>query len=530
VAVVQRGPLERLRSGGHARPDPSSATRRFLAVAAALLCLAFAAGCGDEEQSSANLPGALGYMPADAYVVALAPTDFDGQQLTRLEHLLGPALRESGAKSLRNVLIEPVPNSDPERDIAPLLGDTLVLAASGSTDHPQVLAALDTHDTAKAKALVEKVPDSHLRVDGTTLLIPLEGREGLLDAAIERHKAGKGMTADAFAGAYGDGADDDALVRVLANGHTLASLLDVDVDVPWIKALRSVAVSLRLDEDQIDARLRVSTDPDGLSEDDLPLATGDDAPQAGDIEGAVNSANRDQSRTTVFLARLARTAYPDSDFVHEVEKLESETGIKFEDAVLKEFNGPSASVAWPDGTFGAVSDVADPDAMRALLPKLAPRLPAILRGLRGLGNSGLVALLLMAPDAPLVPGALPLLDGIEVGRTNHGLYEITGLDEESSGPEFAVPAVVFGMVGDRFVVATDESRAHQVATMKVSDVEDAHGAAVARADLGTLPRRTIAEDTFPIKTVKLGQATGELQAALDGIQGRLRIEVPGGLD
>jgi hypothetical protein len=167
--------------------------------------------------------------------------------------------------------------------------------------------------------------------------------------------------------------------------------------------------------------------------------------------------------------------------------------------------------------------------MRALLPKLAPRLPAILRGLRGLGNTGLVALLLMAPDAPLVPGALPLLDGIEVGRTNHGRYEITGLDEERHGPEFAVPSVVFGMVGDRFVVATDESRAHQVATMKVSDVPDAHGAAVARTDLGRLASRTIAEDTFPIRTVKLGRATGELQAALDGIEGRLRIEVPGGL-
>jgi hypothetical protein len=223
-----------------------------------------------------------------------------------------------------------------------------------------VLAALDTHDAAKAEALAERIPDSRLQVDGTTLLIPLEGDDGQADAAIERRKAGKGMTGEAFERAYGDGAADDALVRVLADAHTIASLLDVDVDVPWINALRSVAVSLRLDEDRIDARLRVNTDPDGLSEDELPLATGDEAPQAGDIDGAINSANRDQSRTTVFLARLARTAYPDSDFVREVEKLESDTGIKFEDAVLEQFNGPSASVAWPDGSFGAVSDVADP--------------------------------------------------------------------------------------------------------------------------------------------------------------------------
>jgi hypothetical protein len=524
VAVVQRGPLERLRSGGHARPDPSSATRRFLAVALAVLCAGFAAGCGSDDAGSPKLTGTLGYMPSDAFVVALAPTDFRGQQLTRLAHLLGPAL---GGTPLRDALVDPVPNSDPERDITPLLGDTLVLAASGSTDHPQVLAALETHDAAKAQALADKIPDSRLRVDGSTLLIPLEGGAAQVDAAIERHKAADGMTGDAFAQKFGDGAEDDALVRVLADPHTIASELDVDVEVPWIKALRSVAVSLRLDEDQIDARVRIGTDPDGLGEDDLPLATGGDAPPAGDIEGAVNSANRDQSRTTVFLARLARTAYPDSDFVREVSRLEADTGIRFEDAVLEQFNGPSASVAWPDGSFGAVSDVADPDAMRALLPKLAPRLPAILRGLRGLGNSGLVALLLMAPDAPLVPGVLPLLDGIEVGRTNGGLYEISRLDDERDGPEFAVPSVVFGMVADRFVVATDESRAHQAATMKVSDVEDAHGAAVARTDLGTLP---FGGDDLGLRTVKLGRATGELEARLDGIAGRLRIEVPGGLD
>jgi hypothetical protein len=363
-------------------------------------------------------------------------------------------------------------------------------------------------------------------MDGSTLVFALAGDP--VDAAIARHRAGDGMTADAFTQAFGDGADDDALVRVLANARTVAGMLDADADVPWIKALRWVSASVRLGENDIDARLHVSTDPSGLTEDDLPLAARGDAPQAGDLPGALNSANRDQSRTTVFLAGLARAAYPDSDFVHEVERLEADTGIAFEDEVLRQFNGPSASVAWPDGSFGAVSDVADPDAMRSLLPKLAPRLPAILRALRGLGDKGLVALLLMAPDAPLVPGALPLLDGIQVGRTNNGLYEITGLDEERrGGPEFAVPAIVFGMVGDRFVVGTDESRAHQVAEMDVSDVPDAHGAVVARTDLGSIfPGGPIAEDTFPMRLPKLGRMTAQLQAELDGIEGRLRIEVP----
>jgi hypothetical protein len=507
VAVVQRSPLERLRTGGHARPDPSSATRR-LTRWFALLCVALVAGCGSDEKAASDLPATLGYMPRDAFAVALVPTDLKGEQLTRLHHLLRPEADLIGEDS----------------DFRPLLGETLVIAASGSPEHPQVLAALESSNAAKFKG------HEDIRVDGSTVLFDVQGHPA--KAAVERHRAGDGMTADAFERAFGDGADDDALVRVIADGHTVAGLLDADVDVPWIKALGWASASIRLDDDAIEGHVRVSTDPAGLTDDDLPLAAGDDAPPAGDLDGAVNSANRDQSRTTVFLAGLARAAYPDSDFVREVERLEADTGIRFEDEVLRQFNGPSASAAWPDGSFGAVSEIADPDAMRALLPELAPRLPAILRGLRGLGDSGLVALLLMAPDAPLVPGALPLLDGIRVQRTNHGLYEITGLDEERrGGPEFAVPAVVFGMVGDRFVVATDESRAHQVATMDVSEVPDAHGAVVARADLSTFfTGGPIAQDTFPVRPVKLGRATGELEAATEGIEGRLRIEVPGGLD
>ena len=169
--------------------------------------------------------------------------------------------------------------------------------------------------------------------------------------------------------------------------------------------------------------------------------------------------------------------------MREVEALETDLGIPFEHEVLAQFNGPSASIATPDGEFAAVSDLADPEEMRALLPRLAPRLPPILRGLQGLGNRGLVALLLFAPDAPLVPGALPALVGDIAVRPLGGasgdeqLYEITGLQDDDENRDFAVPSVVFGMIGDRFVVATDAERARAAAQMEVSDVDDARGAA-----------------------------------------------------
>jgi hypothetical protein len=164
--------------------------------------------------------------------------------------------------------------------------------------------------------------------------------------------------------------------------------------------------------------------------------------------------------------------------------------------------------------------------MRELLPKLAPRLPSILTALESLGNRGLLALLLIAPDAPLVPGALPLLQGGDIGVEpvpGTDLYRLTGLDQGST--RFAVPAVVFGLLDDRFVVATDLSRARQAVAMGVSDVADAHGAAVGRADFSTWD-----SDPLGIETVPLGDGTGQLQAERDGVDARLRIEVPGGLD
>ena len=74
-------------------------------MALAVLCLALAGGCGSEEAPSTELPDALGYAPKDAFAVVLVPTDFEGEQLRRLGHLVGPWLREYGAGRARLVLL-----------------------------------------------------------------------------------------------------------------------------------------------------------------------------------------------------------------------------------------------------------------------------------------------------------------------------------------------------------------------------------------------------------------------------------------
>jgi hypothetical protein len=487
---------------------------RRLRVALCLAGLALAVGCGGEEGTGAGLPDALGYVPRDAGAVVLIPSDLDSEQVRRFERLVEPTVGASLRELLGDTMQED--GVDFERDVEPLLGDTVVIA-TGIDDEDGVLFALETTDGEKAQQILDRLNErsSGYAVDGDTVLV---GDAHHVDAAIARHGADEGFDPAAF----GD-VDEDALVRAYVSPELVVELAE-GADLPWLNALRSVTATVELESDAIVADLHVRTDPDGLTEDDLPLETGEEAPEVPDVDGALNGANRNQSRTTVFLAQLARRAYPDSQFVREVERLESDLGISFEDEVLKQFNGPSASIAWESGEFGAVSDIADPQRMRELLPRIAPRLPPILRGLEGLGNEALVALLLFAPDAPLVPGALPLLQGgVDVQRADGDLYEMSSEVLGQDG------TIVFGLIGDRFVVATDHERARQAAELEVSEVEDAEGAAVGRTDFGTWGSRRM-ELAAGLKLPPLGEAVAQLEASTEGLEGELRIEVPSGLD
>jgi hypothetical protein len=282
----------------------------------------------------------------------------------------------------------------------------------------------------------------------------------------------------------GDGAAvpelDGDLVAVRAAPTLLGAVLDrQELDRALAtdagEALRGAEAGLRLEEDAARADARV--DFEGLPDEQLPL------PAAGPLElpadEPIASASADQSRTTVFLAGLARELYPESRFVQRVEALERQEGLRFEDEVLRQFAGPSFTVMRPAGegevAFGARSTLSDPEAMRALLPRLAPALPQILEALQGLGSTGLTGLLFIAPDAPLTPSAFALLAAIRVSRLAGGadeqLYEVTGLDERGFRP--GPNRVVYGLIGDAFVVASSLELAREVAAMPTEPAPEA---------------------------------------------------------
>jgi hypothetical protein len=305
-----------------------------------------------------------------------------------------------------------------------------------------------------------------------------------LHAMLERAEAGQGFSPELLdAAEQGAGIPDPLLLatatpdigRAFFDGEDVAR---ARAEVPYLSAVERIDFALDVSEDGVAARGQVVTTAAQLTDEQLPLGP------AGEVElpvaeDAIAGGSLDQSRITTFAASVARSLFADSDFVAAVEETERELGIRFEDEVLRQFDCPSVSVLEPEGDdalgtagrFSARSCVRDPERMRELLPELAPRLPRILRAMHGLSGEGMLGLLMLAPDAPLSPGFMLLQVGVQPlggGAPEEQLYEVSGLRESDTGEEvFAGPdRVVFGMIGDDFVVGSDRQAARDAAALE----------------------------------------------------------------
>jgi hypothetical protein len=81
--------------------------------------------------------------------------------------------------------------------------------------------------------------------------------------------------------------------------------------------------------------------------------------------------------------------------------------------------------------------------------------------------------------------------------------------------------MVFGLVGDVFVVASDEERARAIADAETTSVEGARGAGVLRADL----RRLAAGLGAAQFAAGFGEVVASLEASEERLRGRVRIEL-----
>ncbi|MEJ7891530.1 MAG: hypothetical protein WKF94_02685 [Solirubrobacteraceae bacterium] len=461
------------------------------------LVLAFV-GCGEDERGASGAgEHARGFLDPDTQTVITVDLDYDGEQwdaLAALYERLAPGILAGEMMdelatldgALRSLAREG--DLDFDADIRPVLDGTLVIGLrpappdrdQGLLDQPVQLQAVyrtDAEALARLTRALGLKPDPDLSSEGLDYLedeIAVAGGDTVLldlDGGVNRMPEGPPLAADRLP------AEGDDLVAARLQPGALASMfrgaaLEQVLATPAGAALRGADSTLRVEEDGLSAEARV--DFDGLAADELPL------PPASDLQlpdAPFASASADQSQTTVFLARLVRAAFPGSRFVERVEGFERAAGISFDDAVLGAFAGPSVTVFDPladPPAFAARSTLRDPDAMRELLPDLAPALPAILESLEALGRGGLVTLLLVAPDAPMTPQAFGAPGGVRVRPLGEGdelLYEVTGFED---GDVPGAPAqIVFGVLDDAFVVGSSAEQARRAATLETVPAEPA---------------------------------------------------------
>lgn len=524
--------------------------RTFLAAVLAA-GLGVVPGCGD-EQASDGLGSALAYVPPDSAFVMTVETDLGGDDLSALSERLaqGEFADEEAPGSIEEALrtVAEEAGLDYEADIEPLLGAPLVIAARSELVEGTLapsLFALDTGDGEAARTLLEKLPSIEPagEVSGAQLYVATEAGalavrddvlmfaedEEAIAQALERADSGDGLDPERLGGEQGDLIRGRADVSAVLGQSGVRPLLSV----PWFAALESATFSVSLDSDQVELTGTLATDPSALSDRDLPLPADAETPQVTGFEGELAGASANQSQTTSFLLEVVRTAFPDSVFVRDVAIIERRLGIDFEADVLRQFDGPSASSVAPSGEFAARSTVADPERLAAVMRRLAPDLGRLVQDLQALRTQGLIALFLVAPDAPIAPGVLGASE-LEVREIATDLYEISGLTETGPGavniPGTTLRApipdeIVFGLVEDVFVVASDEARAREIAAAELIDAPPGtEGASIAVADLADY--REEIEAFLGFDPGPLGDAAAAASATTAEVTGNLRIELP----
>ena len=490
------------------------------ALLAVALIVAQGSGCSDDSSSSGDVNDALAYMPAESALVAVIDTEIDGDQVQAFEDTLGESLLDTS--DIESTLEEAAASTglSYEDDVEPLLGGPLVIAAEeealfGGEVAPGVVAALALDDEDAARDVLEKIPEAEkiASVENGVLLIA-ETPDTLEDARARRD-AGEGLDQATFEAGLRD-LPEDALIRLYADldaGELQLPEREPFKKSPLVHAARTFGAAITFEGSEMHADALVATE--GAAPDDLPVASGTtETPDIVRRDGWVSAANIDQSRATVFLLRAVRAAFPDSDFVRDVEKVERERGIDFEREFLQQFNGPSQSLLAPDGRFAARSAVSDPARLAATISKIYPDLGRLVEDLQGLESAGMALLLLFAPDAPAATSVLGSAN-VKVAPLGDDLYRMTGL--EGPGPD----QIVFGLIDDVFVVAEDEAAAREIATAPAESFDGPAGPAVAEAGADAI---AALDEMFEGTFEGIDRASGAFEASPDGLRGRLVVE------
>jgi hypothetical protein len=443
---------------------------RLLASTAAILaCAVLAAGCNGDESSGGALESSLAYVPPNTPFAVAIDTDLDGDQYQALDEFVGrfPS-GDAVGRFLQEQIEQGADGVSYEDDVRPLLGNPFVVSATdpasflSESEDEDFVAAIQVADTDALDGLIEKTgarEDGEVagatvyEDDGTVFaveddMVVFGGSRELLETSLERadgddhldeatfERSLEGLPGEALARAY---VDLQALIEQEPGGEAARQ-------VEWVAALRTLGMTASARDDAVDVDFNLRTEGDDLSDEDLPLAAGDEAAQVVRIPGEVGFGLRDPSQVIAFFESAFQTLDPQGFGDYETGKraISQRFDIDVDEDLVGQLTGDLSVSAAVNGAFGARVEVADPEAFAETVERVAQALPRLGEGL-----------------------------GITDVRRRGDLYEARLAD----GGRF-----FFGVRSDVFVAGSDPVRAGAMASRQPEDVSEASGSLVMSAD------------------------------------------------
>lgn len=474
-------------------------------------------GCGGGGASS-GLDDALSFVPKDAQIVIAIDTDTEGDQYKNLDKLIAKFPFGAQAKGSLKQKINASGKVDYDKDIKPLLGNDLVISVeasgvSGESEDTPYLVSWKVEDEDVAKRLLEKGTTKAGTAGGATIYKSSSGNafaaikdgtvliartQDYLEASIKRADGDDHMTEDQFNERLGDDLDKDALVRVTGDIEALLSKVpngSAARKIKWVAGLRTFGAAVSVEDDGISYDSQTATE--GVTETDLPLAEGEDPAPVVRRAGEIGFGIRNPAKTIRFyLAALQLDPQSYKQYTEGKAKVNKQLGIDVDRDVIDQLTGDATASVSLTGDFALRAGLADPDAMKATLEKVAPQLKKLAKKQ---GKS-------IGVSTPKGGG-----DGFYGIATPNG------------------KKIAFGVVGENFVLATDAARAAQFAGQSASTVEDTNGALVFAADAGSIAKAIGAKQgqgqAAQILAGSLGDLIGSVEATTDGVSSHYKLNI-----
>jgi hypothetical protein len=498
--------------------------RRAVALILALAAGA-AAGCGGGDSGSA-LDSTLAFLPKDTTFAVAVDTNVDGDQYKALAKLLN---KFPFGNQVRDNLLGQLEQSSGgvnyNDDVKPVLGNPLVVGAvdpqalSGNSN--AFIVALKAKDKGKLEDLVDKLkPRKTGEASGATLyrdsdtsfavkddMVVLANDDGLLKQALERADGDDHFGEDAFDQGL-NGLPDNALARVYTDVEALLKNDPSSADarrIRWVAALRELGLTVTARDDGLDVDFRVRTEGD-LSDEDLPIASGDEAPPVIKHRGEIGLGIRDLAHIVHFGENAGQSVDPSGfgDYEQAKKTIDEQLGVSLDDDLIAQLTGNVSATVALDGGFGLRADLKDPKEFERTLTKIANVLPSFARG----------------------AGAGPVK--LTKPKGERGFYSLKRAD----GSE-----VDFGVAGDVLVVASDARRAARLAGEQPVDVPGASGSVTMSTDAEQLVNNLLKQfgAAFGLNdlgalgtglfTRPLGDLNGHLSASPDELRGKFSLAV-----